>query len=139
MKNTITLSDTVKKAITKNTYYSEEQFISDAKQYIEAIKEGRVICSIVSVSKSGMSRKMKFLAYQQTENTTKRTHGYYRQFNSMFEALGFKIKDYCLNIGGCGMDMVFHTNYTTMHALKRMNFITESECSSLAQETPTSC
>ena len=75
---------------------------------------------------------MKFLAFQKTGE-----RGYYRQFNSMFEALGFKVKDYCLNIGGCGMDMIFHVNYTAMHYFKGMGFITDSECSNLAQQTPT--
>lgn len=131
---TITLSNDVKKLIAKNTYYSEEQFISDAKQYIEAIKEGRVIVNIVSVSKSGMSRKLKVLAYQKNDNNDK---GYYRQFNSMFEALGYKFKDYAFTVNGCGMDMIFHTNYTTMHAFKRMGIITDKDCDNLSQQTPT--
>lgn len=130
---TITLSKEVLKAISKNTYYSEEQFISDAKQYIEAIKEGRVIVSVVSVSKSGMSRKLKVLAYQKNDNNDR---GYYRQFNSMFEALGYKFKDYAFTVNGCGMDMIFHTNYTAIHAFKRMGIITDEECKTLSQQTP---
>lgn len=131
----ITLSNDVKKLIAKNTYYSEEQFISDAKQYIEAIKEGRVIVSVVSVSKSGMSRRLKVLAYQRNDNNDK---GYYRQFNSMFEALGYKFKDYAFTVNGCGMDMIFHTNYSAMHAFNRMGIITDKECDNLSQQTPTS-
>jgi len=131
----IVLSKEVVKAINKNTYYSEEQFKSDVSQYIEAIKEGRVIVNVVSVSKSGMSRKMKFLAYQKS-NYTDQKKGYYRQFNSMFEVLDWKVKDDCLNVGGCGMNMIFHVNYTVMCDFKRMGFITDSECAVLAQETP---
>lgn len=130
----ITLSNEVKKAISKNQYYSEENFISDANQYIDAIKEGRVIVSVVSVSKSGMSRKLKVLAFQKhKDNST----GYYRQFNSMFEALGHKIKDYAFTVNGCGMDMIFHTNYSAMHDFKRMAIITKEECEKLCQQTPT--
>jgi len=135
MENSIVLSKEVLKSISKNEYYNEDSFIKDVLQYIEAIKEGRVIVSIVSVSKSGMSRKMKFLAYQKhKDNDT----GYYRQFNSMFEVLGWKIKDYCLKVDGCGMDMVFHVNYSVMHNFKRIGLISEDECGKLAQQTPTS-
>lgn len=133
MENII-LSNEVKKAITKNQYYSEENFISDANQYIDAIKEGRVIVSVVSVSKSGMSRKLKVLAFQQSKEAKQ---GYYRQFNSMFEALGYKIKDYSFTVNGCGMDMIFHTNYSAMHDFKRMGIITDEECNILSQQTPT--
>ena len=133
MENII-LSNEVKKVIAKNEYYSEESFVSDAKQYIEAIKEGRVIVSVVSVSKSGMSRKLKVLAYQKhKDNNT----GYYRQFNSMFEALGYKIKNYSFTVHGCGMDMIFHTNYSAMHSFKSMGIITKEECDVLCQMTPT--
>ena len=47
---TITLSKEVLKNIAKNTYYSDEQFISDAQKWVNAIKEGRMLCNIVSVS-----------------------------------------------------------------------------------------
>lgn len=130
---TITLSKEVLKAIEKNNYYTEAHFILDAKQYIEAIKEGRVIVSVVSVAKSGMSRRLKVLAYQKNKDSDK---GYYRQFNSMFEALGYKIKDYAFTVNGCGMDMIFHTNYSVMHAFARMGIITVEDCNWLCQQTP---
>jgi hypothetical protein len=130
----ITLSNEVKKAIAKNTYYSEDNFINDAKRYIEAIKEGRVIVSVVSVAKSGMSRRLKVLAYQKHKDSER---GYYRQFNAMFEALGYKIKDYAFTVNGCGMDMIFHTNYSAMHSFKFMGIITDKDCDYLAQQTPT--
>lgn len=128
------LSKEIQKRIDNNRYYSKDQFESDAKQYIEAIKENRVIVAITSVARSGMSRKMKFLAFEKNKDNNR---GYYRQFNSMFEALGFKVKDYELNISGCGMDMVFHTNYTTMHIFERAGIITKEEREHLAQQTPT--
>jgi hypothetical protein len=48
-----------------NKGYTSDDFIRDSKRYINAIKEGRVICNIESVSRSGMSRKMKFLECSQ--------------------------------------------------------------------------
>jgi len=55
----------------------------------------------------------------------------------MFEALGYKFKDYAFTVHGCGMDMIFHTNYSTMHTFKRMGIITNEECEILSQQTPT--
>jgi len=132
--NTITLSNEVKKAIAKNEYYGEESFINDANNWIKAIKEGRVICNVASVSKSGMNRKLKFLSCEPTNEKF-----YYRQYNTMLEVLGFKYNrdSWAITVNGCGMDMIFHTNYTIIHQLQRMGFITESECSSLSQMTPT--
>ena len=134
----IQLTTEVKKAIVKNSYYSEEDFIKDAQTYIEAIKEGRVICSVVSVSNSGMSRQLKFLSCEQSNYKDEVSH-YYRQFNTMLQCLGFRYNKnkYCISVSGCGMDMIFHTNYTIIHQLKKMNFITDFECESLAQKTPT--
>jgi hypothetical protein len=130
------LSNEVKKAIAKNQYYGEESFIQDANQWIKAIKEGRVICSVISVAKSGMSRKLRFLSFESSVNEGR---SWYRQYYSMMQVLGFKWnqKDYCITVGGCGMNMIFHTNYTIMHQLKSMGFITYEECESLAQQTPT--
>ena len=39
-------------------------------------------------------------------------------------------------IYGCGMDMIFHTNYTIIHKLARLGFLNKKECESLAQNTP---
>lgn len=137
--NTITLSKEVIKAIAKNEYYNEEQFINDAKKWVEAIKQGRIICTITSVSKSGMNRKLKFLSYEPSTYKDEQ-RGHYRQYNVMLECLGFKVdrKNWAITVNGCGMDMIFHTNYTIMHSFKSMGIVTEKDCESLAQMTPTS-
>ena len=46
--------------ISKLNYYTTENFINDAKAYIKAIEQNRMLCVIGSVSNSGMSRTMKF-------------------------------------------------------------------------------
>jgi len=66
---TIALSNEVLKVIKANEYYSDEHFISDANQWVKAIEQGRIICSVVSVSKSGMSRKLKFLSFEPNKDT----------------------------------------------------------------------
>jgi len=109
-------------------------FIQSAKRYIKAIKQGRVICNIESVSASGMSRTIKFL---ECNGSTKKGFNYLN-FYQFFTQLGFtKVKNSnTFRINGCGMDMVFHTNYTIMHQLCRYGFITKKECANLAQKTP---
>lgn len=124
------------KVIGKLSYYSIEDFIEDAINYIEAIKERRMICSIGKVSQSGMSRTLKFISCE--KNTNSSTY-YYRQYNSLFQSLGYKeVKntDY-YRVNGCGMDMIFHTNYTIIKRLQGLGFLNLDEGSNLAQKTPT--
>ena len=126
----------LQKAVSKMSHYHIEQFAKDAERYIKAVKEERVICSIGSVSASGMSRTMKFLA---PEKNTARKAYQYLNFFAFFKAMGFreagKYGDY-FRINGCGMDMVFHTNYTIIHRLQRYGFISKKQCEKLAQSTP---
>lgn len=132
-ETTITLPINLQKSIAKMQYYSEELFLNDAKAYIEAIKNGSMLCIIHSVAKSGMSRTLKFHSYA---NNGDRYN--YRQYINLFEALGYKEKGNtgAFTVNGCGMDMVFHTNYSIIHDLKNCGIITDTECRTLAQQTP---
>lgn len=127
----------LQKAIRSNTYYSAEQFINDANRYIKAIRERRVICSIGRVSSSGMSRTIKFLAPE--HNKQSKCYNYYNFF-ALFKTLGYSPEnnrsDY-FRIHGCGMDMIFYTNYSIIHDLHRLGFINKETCAKLAQMTPT--
>ena len=126
----------ISKAINSNLYYRTEQFIADANDYISAIKQGRMICNIASVSASGMSRNIKFLS---CEKTPQRGF-YYRNYWTFFKTMGYSearnSRD-LFTIGGCGMDMIFHTNYTIIHRLYRLGFMTKAQCKTLCQQTPT--
>lgn len=119
---------------TNDSYYSVNGFISDARRYIKAIKEGRIIVDIASVSKSGMSRKMKFLECTKHKNENRYS---YLNFYALFNSFGYSFGDRdTFQVNGCGMDMVFNTNYNNMHTLKSLGFITNEQCSTLAQQTP---
>jgi len=124
----------IQKGINKLNYFNTEDFYNSAIRYIKAIKQGRIICTIGSVSSSGMSRTIKFL------ECSKGTHNYnYLNFFAFFKALNFieaRNKNHYFSIGGCGMDMIFHTNYTIIHRLHRLGFISRKECDYLAQQTP---
>jgi hypothetical protein len=127
------------KLINKTSYTSVESFIESALRYLNAIREGRMSCFIESVSRSGMSRNIKFIAYEVYKKNKNNEHtGYYGNFYTLFTHLGFTpVKnDSCFKIYGCGMDMVFHTNYTIIHKLARLGFIDKQMCEVLAQKTP---
>ena len=126
----------IKKSISKLSYYSVEQFIKDAQSYVKAITERRMICIIKKVSSSGMSRNIKF--YSCESSNYENNQSYYRNYMQFFIALGFsEVKDTdTFRIGGCGMDMIFHTNYTIIHRLHRFGFISKQDCDNLAQQTP---
>lgn len=120
------------KNLAKLRYYDTERFISDAEIYLNATKERRMFCIIHSVSKSGMSRTLSFHSCEIGDKGA-----YYRNFNCLFIALGYsETKDGYFRINGCGMDMVFNTNYNIIHDLKRLGFIDKDECENLAQITP---
>lgn len=129
----IELSADVKKAIKKNSYYSAEEFKKDAEAYISAIKDGRMLCIVKTVAKSGMSRVLTFHSLEGVESK------YYRSYRSFFEAMGYKESrnKEGFTVSGCGMDMIFHTNYSIMHDLKRMGIISKDEAETLCQKTPT--
>jgi len=126
----------IMKVIKKESYFSTESFHESCERYINAIKEGRMICSIDAVSNSGMSRTIKFLECKKYKN---RSEYGYLNFFMLFKILGYlpsgRYSDY-FRIYGCGMDMIFHTNYTIIHRLKRLGFISKKQCERLAQQTP---
>jgi hypothetical protein len=132
-KEVTKLVDTYNK---KNEYpITNDIFIAHAKRYIKAIKEGRMICSIGTVSRSGMSRTIKFVELAKSKPANKY---YMYNFYQLFDVLGYrKIKDSdYFGITGCGMDMIFNTNYNNIHNLHGMGFMNKKTCSGLCQDTP---
>ena len=126
----IKLSAEVQKRITKENYYSETDFVNDAKAYIAAVKSGRILYTVASVSKSGISRNISVKSFE-----GKMTEGYYRDYIGFLRALGYKIDGFgSVKIPGCGMNMLFATNHNIIHALHRMGFMTKKVCAVLAQK-----
>jgi hypothetical protein len=121
------------KKIDKQKYYDRGNFISDVKSYIKAIKEGRMFCVIDSVSQSGMSRNIHFHSAEKYKDRFG-----FRQYWTLFKVLGYTEGNSNNNfrISGCGMDMIFHTNYSNIHTFKRLGFLTDKECEKLCQMTP---
>jgi len=107
---------------------TKESFIDNVYRYIKATKQNRLICNIDTVSRSGMSRTMKFVEMNK--------NGYLLNYYDMLKVLGFNFKDDYMKISGCGMDMVFATHYNIINDFKRLGFITKKTCSVLEQKTP---
>jgi hypothetical protein len=130
------------KNIAKLNNYSAESFIKDALTYIKATKERRMLCIIESVSASGMSRVIKFHSCQRSQSNYNRARVspeyYYRNYTCLFLALGYSQAKNTdgFRINGCGMDMVFQTNYSIINDLFRLGVINKETCAKLAQQTP---
>jgi hypothetical protein len=112
-----------------------QMFIDNANRYIKATKESRMFCVIHHISKSGMSRDLSF--FEHTFDA-KHKQGNINTFHVLFLALGYKEASggfgQGFKINGCGMDMVFHTNYTIIHQLNNLGF--NMNCAVLSQNTP---
>ncbi len=124
----------IQRNIKSISHFTNQDFHRHASRYLNAIIQGRMCCVINSVSKSGMSRTLKFM---ECDGSKKDGFRYYN-FYAFFVAMGFtKVKDSdYFRVRGCGMDMVFDTNYRIIHKLHKLGFITEGECRELAQITP---
>lgn len=110
-----------------------EYFIAHGDRWIKTIKDHRMICSIPHVSKSGMSRHLKFIEVS-------KGRGRYNMLNfwNFMGALGFeKVRDSnCFRIHGVGMDMVFDSNYYVIRYLYGLGFMSLKKCEHLEQQTP---
>lgn len=128
----VTLSKEMLKNISKNEYYSQEDFVKDCKCYIKSLKSGRVQYTVTHVSNSGMSRDIFIQSYEGTM-----TKGYFRTYFSMLQVLGYKFASKYssdIKVGGCGMNMLFATNYNICNYFNRMGLITEKEFKTLCQK-----
>ncbi len=123
------------KRIESNVYYSVDQFISDANTYIRATKEGRMLCSIHSVSNSGMGRMLSFHSFESGKG---KGIGYYRQYWALFSALGcIEIKgNSAFRINGWGVDAAFDANYSSIRLFFDLGFIDKAACDKLVQNAP---
>ena len=128
----ITLSKEIEKRLSKEEYYTKEMLLNDIQGYIKALKEGRLQYLVMNVSSNGMNRN---ILIQSCEQNKTNSNFYFRQYSRMFEMLGYKLnKDYYIKVSGCGMNMLFATNYNLIHTFKNMNIISATEAETLAQK-----
>lgn len=119
----------IAKRVNNMPYYDVETFAEDCRRYAKALKDGRLIASVKSVSRSGMRRVICI------EEMAKGYNDRYvlNTFVSFFEAINIGTnKDGYVIANGCGMDMIFHTNYTICRILYRLGVLSEKECNTLS-------
>ena len=128
----ITLSKETEKRLSKEEYYTKEMLLDDIQDYIKALKEGRLQYIVMNVSSNGMNRT---IFIQSCEQSKTNNSFYFRQYSRMFEMLNYKLdKDYNIRVSGCGMNMLFATNYYLIQTFKSMNIISAAEADILAQK-----
>ena len=119
----------------KKVDMSIDQFIRDAQTYLRAVKERRISYTVGAVSKSGMSRTLIITSCERSRWDGKISY-YYRQYNTMLQAMGYSVKRGCrdsIRVHGCGMNMLFATNYNIVWSLHRLGFISRRQCDLLCQ------
>lgn len=94
----------------------KERQAAKAREYLlDALKPGdTVYCVINSVARSGMSRKIKFLAMGEQLEGKKVTRRYVRNISYLIaQACGYSYDrdNGALRVAGCGMDMGFAVVY----------------------------
>lgn len=131
MKTIKLISDKeILKRINAQNYYDVAEFAEDCKRYAKAIKERRLIVSIVSVSTSGMSRTFKVREMAKAHDGGYCLNGFYLFFKAIGESLN---KDGNVIMKGCGMDMVFSLNYNVCGVLHRLGVLNQTEFNKLSQ------
>ena len=132
IKKNIEADKEIMKRINKESFYSVDNLISDINTYIKAVKSGRILYDVVSVAKSGMSRTIKITSCEKAG----KNQYYYRQYQAMLSVLGESVVrySYTIRVRGCGMNMLFATNYNLMHKFRRLGFISKKQCKVLEQK-----
>ena len=105
-----------KQTIKNSTFWTDKDLnrltewtAKDLTQIKNALLNGRFYCGVDSVSKSGMSRKIR-LAYIYRNKLRRITNPF---------ILNLAGCDKNGRISGCGMDMLFHAQYTLFQNLHR--------------------
>lgn len=112
-----------------------EHFIGDAQTYIAAVRDRRISYTVDTVSKSGMSRTLIITSCERSRWDGKVSY-HYIQYNTMLQAMGYSVKrGYrdSIRVHGCGMNMLFATNYNIIRTLHRLGFISRKKCDVLCQ------
>ena len=102
--------------ICSENYRDFDYTLKELTRIKNALLKGKFYAGVVSVSRSGMSRKIKMAYIYKNELITIRDP-------KLLKLAGVNSKG---SISGCGMDMLFHAQYTLFHNLhtnyKRANY-----------------
>jgi hypothetical protein len=127
----------LQKFLAREKYATAEGLAQDCLRYASACRDGRLLCNIESVSSSGMSRVMAFYEIAKLDQPLNDGRKFcLLNFNQLFRALGYTRSGDGFRVSGCGMDMVFATNYEIVHSLAALGAVSAAEVKKLAQITP---
>jgi len=87
------------------------------KNTYNSIIKGAIIADVVSVSKNGLSRRIKFY-YIKNNKIVRATNAISFLLNKGYDYI---VNDEGLKVSGAGMDMIFHTLYNCIEYKKRDN------------------
>ena len=106
-----------------------QRFIANANRYIKASQQGRLMANVISVAKSGVSRKVKLFELDKAKYTP--THHVYT-FGGMLVRLGHEVEDYDTervhSVGDAHERIIFE--------LYDLGFLTEYMRDKLAKQSP---
>lgn len=89
----------------KNYTKKDLERIEILKELKKDLKNKRIIATVKSVSRSGMSRVISFNYYS-------KNHYLYNINYKISKLLNYRLTDHGVSVGGCGMDMIFHVLYS---------------------------
>ena len=121
--------------LIETNYCTIDEFVADASRYIAAVADGRLICANLVASKSGMSRSFSLV---ELTKQTKGVRSHLCSFYSLLNTLGYSIdsRTHAIRVRGCGMNMIWHTNYDIIRQLASMGLMNKTKAGRLSQLTP---
>lgn len=112
---------------------ASEVFICHARRYIKAARQGRLVCSVVSVAPSGMSRQIRICELDKQNFKGATFHLY--TFSRLFEFLGYKGTP-TKRPDTFRVTSVFDMHYNIIHQLYDLGFLTTLMRDKLIQRKP---
>ena len=133
MKAVKTIKDVeIAKRVNACKYYDVDAFNESARAWCKAVKEGRMLATVVQVSRMGTSRQIKILELRKSA-ASKRF--YKMNYNQFLKVLGFRLNERGdVVISGCGMDMIYHISYRVANTLRYLGILSNKEFTSLPKE-----
>lgn len=88
-------------------YYPEDFFLRHAREYISALREGRLCCVIDKVSRTGTSRQVRVFSLDKIQGTKRFSDYHYTRFIQMF---GYKRVKNNIVLRGVGLNVIHAMN-----------------------------
>lgn len=108
--------------LKKEQIYTEEMMCHDLREFAQAAKEYRIICSVANVRRGGTVRDIRLNAFNKSNG-----RGSVRNFCAMLRMMGYRAEYSTVAVSGCGMDMVFYLVYNILSVCANEGIISFAE------------